>query len=395
MAKKKSKKTEDQTPQLTPGQWAEIRWRWENDPTMSYEIAGQLFAPHVVSKVSVYRHAKKEGWTRNVEEGNGGNADGNVTPKKGGNGGNGVTQGDERNETSPVEAQGKEDVTQREGNGGGRAGSKPKRKRGTHNPVEPRWSDEKERFAQVYSTGKSQAEAAKAAGVTVRRASNFARSFDVRARIEELIGDRAKRLEVEGDDLVQLWIKMLGVDMNEFTSVERNCCYHCWGKDFGRQHTPSSLEREEKEWTENRIRMVKNKMPDPGPFPPYEDEWYDPRKPPNPECPNCRGEGVQVVTARDTRELSPEARAMFQGVEKTQFGLKVNTVSKEKILEWLGKAFGVWREKEKEEVMQGIIPEELEKRFLEVMEESKKRTLAVMERRGLLEDVEDIEPSED
>ena len=43
---------------------------------------------------------------------------------------------------------------------------------------------------------------------------------------------------------------------------------------------------------------------------------YDHRLPPSPDCPQCHGEGIRRIIIRDTRSLSPRAKAAFAGVKR-------------------------------------------------------------------------------
>lgn len=50
---------------------------------------------------------------------------------------------------------------------------------------------------------------------------------------------------------------------------------------------------------------------------------FDPFESPHPECPRCKGNGEQVVSLKDTRDLSASALALFKGVKQTKQGIEV------------------------------------------------------------------------
>ena len=211
----------------------------------------------------------------------------------------------------------------------------------------------------------------------------------VRNRIHELAEARARRLGMEADDLTRMWAAMLEADVNEFVSIEHVCCHFCYGKDFEYQYTPNELKGAKEKWETRRLREIKAGMDDPGEFPEYTNGWYNPYQPPNPECPNCHGRGSYQRVLKDTRDLSPAARALYMGVEEFQGDLNVKLVNKEKVHECLAKAIGVWKDKETEIETKNAIPEMLDAAFNRVMEESRKRMREMYDRRGIIEDIEE------
>jgi phage terminase small subunit len=74
-------------------------------------------------------------------------------------------------------------------------------------------------------------------------------------------------------------------------------------------------------------------------------EGFNPKRDPNPSCPECWGDGDQRVVFKDTRDLSPAARLLFAGVEQTQNGLKVRTHSQPDALVNIGKHLGMFAKK--------------------------------------------------
>lgn len=255
-------------------------------------------------------------------------------------------------------------------------------------------SPEQEIFVREYMIDWNATKAVIRAGLSPNRAGKrgweLLQKPAVRNRIHELAAARAKRLGIEADDLTRMWAAMLEADVNEFVSIEHVCCHFCYGKDFEYQYTPQELKAAKEKWEVRRVREVKAGMDDPGPFPEYTNGWYNPYQPPNPECPNCHGRGSYQRVLKDTRDLSPAARALFMGVEEFQGDLNVKLINKEKVHEWLAKAVGVWKEKEKEIETKSAIPEMLDEAFNRVMEESRKRTLEMYERRGMIEDVDEV-----
>ena len=116
--------------------------------------------------------------------------------------------------------------------------------------------------------------------------------------------------------------------IDEFIERRVSCCRHCYGalnEDRKRayQFTPAEYERAALSHAGNRDRILKEsgQTVDIGEFPSVEGNWYDRRKAPNTDCPECFGSGIESVLLRDTRHLSPEARSAYGGVRKVEGGI--------------------------------------------------------------------------
>lgn len=70
---------------------------------------------------------------------------------------------------------------------------------------------------------------------------------------------------------------------------------------------------------------------------------FSTRKDPNPDCPECDGNGESYEIFKDTRNLSPGAARLFEGVERTRNGLKINTRNREKALDLAAQHLGISR----------------------------------------------------
>jgi hypothetical protein len=80
-------------------------------------------------------------------------------------------------------------------------------------------------------------------------------------------------------------------------------------------------------------------------FDPLGGDGYNRKREPNPECPECFGDGVNVLFYHDTRKLTPGAKAVYAGVKEGKEGVEVKVHSKERALEMLGKHLGMFVEK--------------------------------------------------
>lgn len=66
---------------------------------------------------------------------------------------------------------------------------------------------------------------------------------------------------------------------------------------------------------------------------------------PHPKCPECFGLGESMVVVKDTRKLSPAARALFAGVKQTKDGIQVLTHNKEGFVNLLMRHAGMLNDK--------------------------------------------------
>lgn len=65
---------------------------------------------------------------------------------------------------------------------------------------------------------------------------------------------------------------------------------------------------------------------------------------PDPNCPECSGEGHGAPFVHDTRKLSPQAMALYAGIKLTKEGLEVKMHSKMDALEKVFKHLGLYKE---------------------------------------------------
>jgi len=256
----------------------------------------------------------------------------------------------------------------------------------------PKLTDKQEVFVREYMADWNATQAAIRAGYSARSAQEQAyqllQKTSVRHRIETLASARAKRLGIDADELMRMWAAIVTLDANELCQLRRVCCPYCHGKDHQRQYTPSGLEEATKKHDRERQRRLKSNTDDDiGEFPEYTDAWYDKRKPPHDDCPECRGEGIEDVFYQDTRKLSPAARLVYGGVKIGKDGIEVLTLSKEKAMDNLARALGLFKERELEVNINMASGDELYRLYEERMQQARDRQTLVMTERGIAVDV--------
>jgi len=133
------------------------------------------------------------------------------------------------------------------------------------------------------------------------------------------------------DALVRL-IETAAADPNELIGLRVGCCRFCHGDN----HRYQWREREyleacdavEKRNAHPKRTGEEEPLPDPaGGFD------YDHTRAPHDECPECRGEGVERIVARDTTKLSRGARMLYRGVKQTRNGIEVVLADQDKALQ--------------------------------------------------------------
>lgn len=176
------------------------------------------------------------------------------------------------------------------------------------------------------------------------KASELLNLPEVAAAIEASIAARAVRTAIDTDDIVRRMQAIAFADPRELIEMHRNCCRYCYGNGHRYQWTPSELREAEASSAyegDSASGRVKS---------------YDSRRPldvsggtgfncvadPNPECPECFGEGVIRVVAKDTRDLSPAARSLYAGIKKTQHGVEIKMNDQSAMLLHLGRHLGLF-----------------------------------------------------
>lgn len=142
----------------------------------------------------------------------------------------------------------------------------------------------------------------------------------VQHRIQEAMGERGERTKITQDMVLQRWWEIATADPNELIAFRRCSCRHCFGKDHAYQW------KDEDEFQRmvaiEAARAAEEKRPprlltDEGGY------GFDPTIRPHPKCPECNGEGRGEVFAKDTRDASPQAKALYAGVKVTKDGMEI------------------------------------------------------------------------
>jgi phage terminase small subunit len=192
-------------------------------------------------------------------------------------------------------------------------------------------------FVEEYLVDLNATQAAIRAGYNPKTARAIASENLSKPAITEAIAnrqaDRLLRVEVSQDDVIRVLVDMLAADANELVEHRRHCCRFCWGEGFRYQYTANEMEKNQEAWLADTAFDEKGGI------------GYDERKDPNPKCPECFGDGVSKTIVKDTRKLSPSARALYAGIKQTKDGLEVKMQSKEGYIQLLMRHAGMLNDK--------------------------------------------------
>lgn len=204
------------------------------------------------------------------------------------------------------------------------------------------------RFVIEYLVDLNATQAAIRAGYSPKTANEQAARLLANVSIQEAIQaamkKREERTEITADRVIKEIFNIFEADAREISELHRCCCRYCWGEKFQYQFTIGEMrDRQEKYNIEATAAMLKGESI--GPFNPRGGIGYNATKPPNPDCPECFGQGELKPFFHDTRKLSPAAKALYAGVKVTKDGMEVKMHSKEKMIELLGKHLGMFKDK--------------------------------------------------
>lgn len=118
--------------------------------------------------------------------------------------------------------------------------------------------------------------------------------------------------------LLNWWFYRMIYDPAEITRWVRGACRHCYGEGNDYQWRAHEFMRAVRE-----AEITKGPLPDIG-----GGFGYNSTLSPFDDCPECHGKGEGRSDFSDTRDLSPSARAAFEGVKQTANGIEIKMADK-------------------------------------------------------------------
>lgn len=207
-------------------------------------------------------------------------------------------------------------------------------------------------YKHAYGSGECTLETARAAGHEV-----FHRPA-VQAEIAALLETARQQSPAVASVgwLLRRLVDIATADPRELIGLKVGCCRYCHGE--GGQY--QWREREYWELVERAdreaailasmgpvLRKARGK-PEPGDvqYPDIAGGFgFNATKPPNPDCAQCHGEGVERFVPRDTDRLSDQALLLYGGVKVKRDGYEIIIADQQKALELAGRIMGAFNDK--------------------------------------------------
>lgn len=181
------------------------------------------------------------------------------------------------------------------------------------------------RFVEEYAKDRNGTRAAQRAGYSPATANEQAARLLADPRVATLVEAECAKIsrlvEFDAAEVLRQWVLIATADPAKIMKMRQLNCRHCWG--IGHEHQWSA--REYAKACEAAATAVDHKgNPSPKPPPPCDGGfgWVFNAQP-NPECPECRGEGTEDLWLADMDGLGPAERRLIASVERTKDGLKV------------------------------------------------------------------------
>lgn len=153
----------------------------------------------------------------------------------------------------------------------------------------------------------------------------------VAAEVARRQAELAKRTEITQDRVLREFWTVATADPNELVQFRRGACPKCW--DLGIDDVEETLEPQPHGGALKRTRKEE----------PVLGLHLD--QDPNPDCPDCGGEGQGRAFIADTRKLSPAAKRLYAGVKVTKNGIEVKMHDQMNALIQVGRHLGMFKDK--------------------------------------------------
>lgn len=198
------------------------------------------------------------------------------------------------------------------------------------------------------------------------------------ARVRAKIADRAG---YKAEEALGFAADVLRADPRELVEYLVGPCRYCHGDQFMYQRTKGEMARDRaKHDAQVERRKERNKdYEDPG-FDEMGGDGFDLRRPPNPECPVCAGDGEGRTVFKDTRNLSRQAAALYAGTKEGKDGTEVKMHDKAAMVDKMFRYHGLYEADNKLSATQAADPAVLAA-LGEAMERSREQYAALIEKR--------------
>lgn len=152
----------------------------------------------------------------------------------------------------------------------------------------------------------------------------------------------SKKLGLDQEKLLQELWQTANADPRELVEYRIGCCRYCWGKGYRYQRTAGEFERDKAAHAANKLAHPRKAQ---APFNPQGGIGYLRTNAPNPECPECAGEGLGRTVVKDTKNLSIAAASLYAGLKETKDGFEIKLHSRDAAQDKLMRHLGLYKDK--------------------------------------------------
>lgn len=197
------------------------------------------------------------------------------------------------------------------------------------------------RFVEEYVKDRNGTQAAIRAGYSPScadvTASRLLADDRIRLLIEAEMARVTREARIEAADVLREYLDLATADPSKIMQLRRLNCRYCYGLEYHYQW--QTREFAEACDAEAR-RAVKEKRPEelPDCFGGF---GFIHNREPNPDCPDCAGEGVEDVYICDTEMLTGPERKLILGVKKTRDGVEIKLRDQDAALRILAQYAGL------------------------------------------------------
>ncbi|WP_071709601.1 terminase small subunit, partial [Acinetobacter baumannii] len=198
-----------------------------------------------------------------------------------------------------------------------------------------------QRFVDEYLIDRNATQAAIRAGYSAKTAYSIGeqnlKKLEVKKAIEEGEKELAERNKITQDKVLNRLWEMATADPNELMRYMRVNCRFCWGIDHNYQWTVGEFKR-----AIQHAHAHDTNAPEPKCEGGLD---FDRLKAPNPDCPECRGEGVGYTYIADTTRVSDQAKLLYAGIKESQHGIEIKMNDQVAALIKAGQHIGMFKER--------------------------------------------------
>lgn len=139
-------------------------------------------------------------------------------------------------------------------------------------------------------------------------------------------------------DATDVWAdikNVLNADPRNIVEHHRGACRYCHGVEHEYQFRPQEMRDARAKFANSEYGIAGLLFDEQGGL------GYDSRKEPHADCPECEGQGIEVLIAHDTRLLSKEDAALFDGIEPGKHGTKFKLRSRDAARDLAARVLGM------------------------------------------------------